>query len=77
MKWDFEKAVKKQQQKEIESLNKELIERNEPYYEEIINSGFDNRHDFEENENNKFGLIFFSIPIFIVIIISLLWLLLV
>jgi hypothetical protein len=47
MKYSFENEVKKMHKKEVQSLRKEIMEQNEPYYEQVLNEGYDNLHDYE------------------------------
>jgi len=47
MKYSFENEVKKMRKKEVQSLRKEIMEQNEPYYEQVLSEGYDNLHDYE------------------------------
>lgn len=49
IKWDFEQEVNKMHKIEVQSLHKELQEKNEPYYKQISDEGYNNLHDYEKD----------------------------
>jgi hypothetical protein len=53
MEW-FEKRARELQQKEIESLHREIADRETAYFDEIRKAGFDNMHDYENWVMGKF-----------------------
>jgi hypothetical protein len=56
MSWNFDNEVRKMKRKEIKSLYKELEENNESYYQDALNEGYDNTHDYEARINFRFIL---------------------
>lgn len=49
MKWNFEQEVNKMHKIEVQSLHRELQEKNEPYYKQISDEGYNNLHDYEKD----------------------------
>lgn len=47
MKYNFENEARKMHRKEVQSFRKEITEKNESYYEQVANEGYDNLHDYE------------------------------
>jgi hypothetical protein len=47
MKYNFKTESRKIHRREVQSLHKQLLENNEPYYKQVADEGYDNLHDYE------------------------------
>jgi len=65
------KVIREKHKKEIESLHKELSERSNDYTKEVLDAGFDNTHDYEQDVLGgcliRFVILFLSIIIIFIL----------